>query len=114
MSKATKTRKQYMSDEEFAELKESLSEVVSYLKGKPTGIKVTLRAAQPKPKVRSRKEIARLRQRLHYSQSGFARALNVSVKTGQAWEQGLRVPSDAALKLLAIAQRHPDALVDSE
>jgi len=37
--------------------------------------------------------------------------LNVSVKTVQAWEQGLRQPSDAALKLLTIAKKHPEALL---
>jgi DNA-binding transcriptional regulator YiaG len=29
----------------------------------------------------------------------------------QAWEQGVRVPSDAALKLLNIARNRPEALV---
>ena len=37
--------------------------------------------------------------------------LNISPKTVQAWEQGSREPGDAALKLLAIAKKHPDALV---
>jgi putative transcriptional regulator len=40
--------------------------------------------------------------------------LNVSVKTVQAWEQGVRKPSDAALKLLAIAEKHPEVLLDSQ
>jgi DNA-binding transcriptional regulator YiaG len=35
----------------------------------------------------------------------------VSVKTVQAWEQGVRVPSDAALKLLSVAKHHPEALL---
>jgi putative transcriptional regulator len=43
----------------------------------------------------------------------FARLLNVSMKTVQAWEQGTRTPSDAGLKLLAIAEKHPEALLDS-
>ena len=55
-------------------------------------------------------EIARIRKRLNYSQSVFARVLNVSTKTVQAWEQGVRVPSDAALKLLTIAKKHPEVL----
>ncbi len=37
--------------------------------------------------------------------------LNVSVRTVQAWEQGLRKPSDAALKLLTIAKKHPEVLL---
>ena len=58
-------------------------------------------------------DIARLRQQLKYSQSVFARVLNVSPKTVQAWEQGIRVPSDAALKLLSIAKRHPEVLLEA-
>ncbi|MEK6409336.1 MAG: helix-turn-helix domain-containing protein [Acidobacteriota bacterium] len=37
----------------------------------------------------------------------LARVLNVSPSTVQAWEAGRRTPSDAALKLLAIAAKHP-------
>lgn len=54
-----------------------------------------------------------LRKQLNYSQSLFARVLNVSTKTVQAWEQGVRVPSDAALKLLTIAKKHPDILLEA-
>jgi DNA-binding transcriptional regulator YiaG len=49
--------------------------------------------------------------RLNLSQAVFAGVLNVSVKTVQAWEQGLRQPSDAALKLLTIAKKHPEVLL---
>jgi putative transcriptional regulator len=58
-------------------------------------------------------EIARVRKRLKYSQSIFARVLNVSTKTVQAWEQGARVPSEAALKLLTIAKKHPEVLLEA-
>jgi len=34
-------------------------------------------------------------------------------KAVQAWEQGLRTPSDAALRLLIVAERHPEAIVDA-
>jgi putative transcriptional regulator len=59
----------------------------------------------------SRQGIIKLREQFNCSQAVFARLLNVSVKTLQAWEQGLRVPSDAALKLLTIAKHHPEALL---
>jgi len=39
--------------------------------------------------------------------------LNASSKTVQAWEQGARVPSDAALKLLTIAKKHPEVLPEA-
>jgi putative transcriptional regulator len=52
-----------------------------------------------------------LEQALQLSQAVFARVLNVSVRTVQAWEQGLRQPSDAALKLLTIAKKRPEGLL---
>jgi putative transcriptional regulator len=39
--------------------------------------------------------------------------LNISPRTVQAWEQGAREPSDAALKLLSIADKHPEVLLES-
>jgi len=38
-------------------------------------------------------------------------AISVSPKTVQAWETNARQPSDAALKLLSIAKKHPEALL---
>jgi putative transcriptional regulator len=108
-----KTRKRYMSDEDFAELQASFNEAISYAKGGPNNCRVTKIAVPRAPKPRSRANIVALRRRLNYSQVMFARALNVSPKTVQAWEQGLRVPNDAALKLLAIAEKHPEVLFDS-
>ncbi len=61
----------------------------------------------------SPKDIARIRQRLNCSQSVFALILNISPKTVQAWEQGSREPSDAALKLLMIAKKHPEILLEA-
>jgi putative transcriptional regulator len=59
----------------------------------------------------SRQEIIKLRERFNCSQAVFARLLNVSVETLQAWEQGAPVPSGAALKLLTVAKHHPEALL---
>ncbi len=39
--------------------------------------------------------------------------LNVSPRTVRAWEQWTREPSDAALKLLSIADKHPEVLLES-
>ncbi len=33
--------------------------------------------------------------------------------TVQAWEQGARIPSDAALKLLTVAKKHPEILLEA-
>ena len=57
--------------------------------------------------------MAKVRARLRVSQVAFARLLNVSLRTVQAWETNARTPSDAALKLLHIARRHPGVLLES-
>jgi putative transcriptional regulator len=44
------------------------------------------------------------------SQSAFARALGVSKRTLENWEQGRATPSGAARRLLALAARYPDTV----
>lgn len=44
------------------------------------------------------------------SQSQFARATGVSVRTLQEWEQARKVPSGAAQSLLKLVGRHPELL----
>ena len=46
------------------------------------------------------------------SQSEFARATDVSVRTLQEWEQGRKVPSGAAQSLLKLISRHPELLAE--
>ena len=109
---AKKTKKEYVSDETFAELMESAEQALAYERGEHKGYRVTQVAVPKPPQPMSSREIAGLRKRLNYSQSVFARVLNVSTKTVQAWEQGARVPSDAALKLLTIAKNRPEVLLE--
>lgn len=47
-----------------------------------------------------------------HSQAKFAAALGVSKRTLEQWEQGRRKPSGAAKRLLEIAERHPEVLVE--
>jgi putative transcriptional regulator len=105
---------EYMRAEGFAELEESLNQAIAYERGDGEGYRVTRRPLPVAPKARSKARIVKLRQNLQCSQAMMARLLNVSTKTVQAWEQGKRKPSDAALKLLAIAEKHPEALYDSD
>jgi len=102
-------KKGYMSDELFGELMQSLDQALQYSRGEQISARTTALPAPPKPM--SRQEIIKLRERFNCSQAVFARLLNVSVKTLQAWEQGVRVPSDAALKLLTVAKHHPEVLL---
>ena len=99
----------YMSDELFGEFTQSLDQALQFTRGEQINARITVLPAPPNPM--SKREIIDLRQQLNLSQAVFARLLNVSVKTLQAWEQGLRVPSDAALKLLTVAKQHPEVLL---
>jgi DNA-binding transcriptional regulator YiaG/predicted RNase H-like HicB family nuclease len=55
--------------------------------------------------------IKQIRRDMEVSQRAFAALLNVSVGTVRAWEQGVRVPDGASLRLLAIAAQRPDAIL---
>ena len=58
-------------------------------------------------------EIAAIRKKLELSQSVFARMLNISPETAKAWEQGKGgAPSGAAKRLLQIAEKHPDVVLE--
>lgn len=50
--------------------------------------------------------IKQLRETNRVSQPVFARYLNTSESTVEKWETGAKKPSGAALKLLAIVQKH--------
>ena len=104
-----KQREEHMSDALFGEFKKSLGQALHHARGKRVDLRVTVLPAPPAPM--SRSEIVELRGQLNCSQAVFARLLNVSLKTVQAWEQGVREPGDAALKLLTIARKNPEALL---
>jgi putative transcriptional regulator len=53
-----------------------------------------------------------LRETLNASQALFARLLNVSSNAVESWEQGIREPRQATLKLLYIARKNPNALLN--
>ena len=48
----------------------------------------------------------KLRESQHVSQPVFARYLNTSESTVEKWETGAKRPSNMALKLLAVVQKH--------
>ncbi len=101
-----------MKKDVFAELTESLNEVLAHAQGKIT-LK-TKRVPIPElPEERPSKEIVRIRKKLGVSQAVFARVLGVARDTEISWEQGRRKPSGPALRLLEIAERHPEYLVEA-
>ncbi len=55
-------------------------------------------------------EIHAIRSRLGWTGNEFAALLNVPKVTAISWENGTRKPNGAALRLLAVAKHHPEAL----
>jgi putative transcriptional regulator len=55
-------------------------------------------------------DVRAIREKLHKSQSEFARMIGVSVSTLQNWEQGRRQPHGPARALLVVASKAPDVV----
>lgn len=93
------------------ELVASVGDLLDTLKnGKTHTLRsTTIKLPAPLP-VRSAGEVRALRDHLGVSQAVFARLLNVPLATVSSWENGQRKPSGAALKLLDVAERHPEVL----
>jgi DNA-binding transcriptional regulator YiaG len=96
----------------FDDLKQALSDALDYEQGKKTALRVS--QLPPPPKPLSPTQIRAIRQSFNVSQAGFARIINVSVNAVESWEQGVRRPREATLKLLAIAHQYPDVLLASK
>ena len=112
--KAKAKKQRYVSDETFGKIVKSVEEMVAYERGGKLPLRITRVVIPPKsPTKMSKHRIIRIRKRLHCSRLSFAQILNVSPRTLEAWEQGLREPSDAALKLLTIAEKHPEVLLQA-
>lgn len=91
----------------FGQIKAGLEDSIAYSRGRLS--LVTTEPPPPPPEL-SRAEIAALRKRLKMSQAFFAAVLNVSAKAVQSWEQGIRRPSDAALRMLQVIGRQPSVV----
>jgi putative transcriptional regulator len=113
-AKKPSVKKQYVSDATFAQIEESFKEAIAYASGERADLRTTTIHLPAKPRPIKAARILALRHKLNFSQAMFARFLNVSPKTVQAWEQGLRIPADAALRLLVVAEKHPEAVMDAE
>ena len=93
---------------------ESMNEHVAYIRGEGPGTSRTVfvdaqGAVVDAPPSYDADRIRRVRRQiLGVSQAVFADALNVSRATVRAWEQGVRVPEGPTLRLLEIAEEHPE------
>ena len=91
----------------FDELKASLEDSIAFSRGELSLVTTAMPAPPPK---REPLQIAGLRHSLCMSQAVFAAVINVSPKTVQSWEQGLRKPSQAALRMLEVIDEDPGVL----
>jgi len=81
--------------------------------GEKNGVKFDLRSVElpARPKPMKPADIRALRESLNASQALLARLLNVSSNAVESWEQGIREPRQATLKLLHIVRKNPSALL---
>ena len=93
-----------MKKSHFEELRESVQQAGRIKKGKARAS----RRSKFKPL-----DVREIRERIGLSQSRFAMLLGISLSTLQNWEQGRRTPEGPAQALLRVAERHPEALLDS-
>ncbi|MGH7627429.1 MAG: helix-turn-helix domain-containing protein [Gemmatimonadaceae bacterium] len=90
---------------------ESTRQALAIARNQIVPARITVReAVVAPPPVFGAKRIRSARAKLGFSQTVFARALNVSPATVRAWEQGSREPDGAAVRLLEIAAEYPRLL----
>ena len=86
-----------------------MQEVLAFAQGKLTLQEVVLptQVREIKPA-----EIKRLRDKMNVSQAMFAAILNVPTVTAISWEKGRRKPTGAALRLLDLARKDPQRVLE--
>jgi putative transcriptional regulator len=85
------------------ELIQSMGEALAHASGKKAAVRET-RFKSPAV------EVKRIRERVKLTQPAFAGVMGVSLSGLRKWEQQVRRPSGAALTLLQVMDREPDAV----
>jgi putative transcriptional regulator len=93
-----------MKEEIFQELLESIREAGSILREEREPSRVF---------ELEELDIKEIRNKYNMSQEKFAGMLGVSKRTLAGWEQGRRKPKGPARRLLQVAARHPEAVLDA-
>ena len=78
--------------------------------GRVTRYTVAEAEVEPPPRYGAGR-IREIRHHMELSQPVFAAALNVSPDTIRAWEQGKREPDGPTLRLLEVAEQHPEVFL---
>jgi DNA-binding transcriptional regulator YiaG len=99
-----------MKDSLFTGMMAGFAEAAKHRRGRTARARVS--RFSPDVAALRPKEIRKIRTALGLSQADFARYLGTSVACVRSWEQGVRRPQSAALRLLSIAKRKPAALLE--
>lgn len=99
-----------MKDSLFKEMMAGFEEAAKHRRGRSARVRVS-RFSRDATALRP-KEIRKIRMDLGLSQADFAHYLGTSVACVRSWEQGMRRPQSAALRLLSIAKKKPAALLE--
>ena len=91
----------------FERLQQGLEEGIAHVQG---GLTLRTVEVPEEPPEIDGETLAALRTQAAMSQAVFAKLLNVSTKTLQSWEQGVRQPSEASRRLLQVFSEEPEML----
>ena len=94
------------------QIRKGLEEAIRHARGEITLKTTTYDLPEEPPEIDAETLVA-LRDQSMMSQAVFARMLNVSTKTVQSWEQGVRTPSHASRRLIQIYSEHPETVCRS-
>jgi putative transcriptional regulator len=97
-------RENKMKQELFEELLESVKEAKAIIKGEKEPSRIF---------IYDELDVKSIREQFGLSQSKFASLLGISLGTLRNWEQGRRKPQGPARVLLRVAQKHPEAILDT-
>lgn len=94
------------------QIRKGLEEAIRHARGEIT-LKTTVVELPDEPPEIDAPTLVAIRDQSRMSQAVFARLLNVSTKTVQSWEQGVRTPSHAARRLIQIYSQSPEIVCQS-
>jgi putative transcriptional regulator len=92
----------------FQRLRAGLDEGIGHARGE-LALRTTVLPGRP-PEI-GPADLTALRVGSEMSQAVFARLLNVSTRTVQSWEQGIRKPSQSALRLIQVFRQDPTSVL---
>lgn len=94
------------------QIRKGLEEGIRHARGEIT-LRTTVVERPDEPPEIDAPTLVALREQSRMSQAVFARLLNVSTKTVQSWEQGVRTPSHASRRLIQVFSQHPESVCQS-